>query len=116
MHELALAAGIIDVALRHARGRPVSVVRVRVGAMRQVVPDALAFHFEAVSAGTGCDGATLEVEPVAALLRCEACGRRWRPEEPTFRCPACRGANVALESGEELEVESIEVEEVEVSA
>jgi len=113
MHELALARAIRDTAARHAAGRRVSAVRVRVGAMRQVVPQSLCFHFDAVSRGSSLEGARLELEPVAARLRCEGCGQVWEPETPSFRCPRCAGAGVRLLSGEELRVESIDVEEEE---
>ena len=32
-------------------------------------------------------------------------------EGPVFRCPSCGGADVGIAAGDELEVESIEVEE-----
>jgi hydrogenase nickel incorporation protein HypA/HybF len=110
MHELALAAAIRDTALRHAEGQPVSAVRVRVGEMRQVVPGPLRFYFGAVSDGTGCAGATLELELVPARLRCQACGYGWRLAEPSFRCPSCGAAEFDADAGEELEIESIDVE------
>jgi len=62
MHELALSRAIVDAALRHAGGRPVEIVHVRLGSFRQAVPGSLAFYFEIVARGTGCEGAALEVE------------------------------------------------------
>jgi hydrogenase nickel incorporation protein HypA/HybF len=115
MHELALATAIRDTAVRHAGGRSISAVRVRAGALRQVVPESLDFYFGIVSHGTGCDGARLELEVIPAVLRCEACGRTWQPETPSFRCPGCGVARVELLSGEVLEVESIDIEEEEVA-
>ena len=50
---------------------------------------------------------------VAARLRCDGCARGWEIEVPAFRCPTCGTADVAVVSGEELEVESIEVSEIE---
>jgi hydrogenase nickel incorporation protein HypA/HybF len=102
----------VDTAVRHADGRPVSVVRLRVGRLRQVVPDSLAFYFEIVSRGTLCEGARLEQEQVPARLGCAPCEREWAIDLPHFRCPRCGGAEVAVISGDELEVESIDVEEV----
>lgn len=113
MHELALATAIRDTAARHAGGRPVSAVRVKVGAMRQVAPESLRFYFGVVSEGTGCGRARLELEAIPARLRCASCGRGWQAELPRFRCPRCGAAEVELLSGEELEVESIDVEEAE---
>ena len=111
MHELALATAVRDTALRHAEGRRVSTVRMRVGTMRQVVPDSLDFYFGVVARGTLCDGSRLELEVTPSVLRCEACGESWQPEVPSFRCPSCDGPKVELVSGGELEVESIDVEE-----
>jgi hydrogenase nickel incorporation protein HypA/HybF len=112
MHELAVATAIRDAVLRHAEGRRVSAVRMRVGTMRQVVPASLEFYFGVVARGTPCDGSQLELDVVPAAFRCLACGERWQPEAPRFRCPSCDGPNVELVAGEELEVESIDVEEV----
>ncbi len=43
-------------------------------------------------------------------MRC-ACGHEWELHEPAFRCPRCAGGEVTVLSGEELTVDSIEVEE-----
>ena len=102
MHELSLASAIIDTAERHAAGRPVSVISLRVGALRQVVPESLELYVEIVGRGTLCEGARLEIELVPARLAC--CGAEWEP--PSFRCPQCgRGGEVV--SGGEFLVESI---------
>ena len=112
MHELSVAAAVVDTVERHARGRRVTAVTLRVGHMRQVVPDSLSFYFEHVARGTVCEGARLEIEQVPAELRCEDCEQTWLPRDAAFRCPRCDGAG-RVERGEEMEVESIEVEEVE---
>jgi hydrogenase nickel incorporation protein HypA/HybF len=111
MHELSLAGAVIDTAERHAGGRRVTLVRLRLGELRQVVPDSLAFYFEFVARGTSCEGAVLEHETVAATLACGACEETWQLETASFRCPRCGSADAAVESGNEFEVESIEVEE-----
>jgi hydrogenase nickel incorporation protein HypA/HybF len=97
----------------------VTVVDARIGALRQVVPSSLGFYFGIVSRDTLCDGAELRQQLIAAELRCHACGQAWDPapkpvheelpELPTFRCPACWGAESDVLAGNELEVESIEV-------
>jgi hydrogenase nickel incorporation protein HypA/HybF len=65
MHELALSRAIVDAALRHAGGRPVSAVHVRLGSLRQAVPESLSFYFEIVARETDCEGAVLEIETLA---------------------------------------------------
>jgi hydrogenase nickel incorporation protein HypA/HybF len=114
MHELSVSSAIVDTAVRHAAGRPVTVVTVRIGHLRQVVPDSLAFFFDLVSRETVCEGARLEQVVVTARLRCGSCAREWDPEDALFRC-VCGAAGEVI-AGDELEVESIEVEEAACTA
>jgi hydrogenase nickel incorporation protein HypA/HybF len=111
MHELSISSAVVDTVVQHAAGRRVSVVTMTVGAFRQVVPDSLDFYFEIVSRGTVCEGARLEQVLVPLRLGCTSCGGEWEPEMPAFRCPGCGGSSVEVLRGDELEVESIEVEE-----
>jgi len=111
MHELSVATAVLNTALKHADDRPVSVVNLRVGRMRQVVPDSLRFYFEIVARDTPCEGARLELVEIETRLGCSDCPRRWSPEIPAFRCPDCGSANVEVLAGEELQVDYIEVED-----
>jgi hydrogenase nickel incorporation protein HypA/HybF len=122
VHELAIADAIVAAAERAAEGRPVTVVRVRIGRLRQVVPDSLPFYFDlAAELSPLCRGAELEWERVDSLLRCGASGEEWDPAPPPaneeaelivrFRCPACESSDHSVVSGDELTVESIDVEE-----
>jgi hydrogenase nickel incorporation protein HypA/HybF len=114
VHELSIASAVLDTALRHAGGRPVTVVSVRAGAMRQIVPRSLEFYFEIVARDTPCEGAALRLTEIATELRCGGCEARWSPLIPAFRCPACAGGDVAIVTGGELEVDYIEVDDIEV--
>jgi hydrogenase nickel incorporation protein HypA/HybF len=110
MHELSLSSAIVNTVVKHAQGRPVSVVSLRVGALRQVVPDTLDFYFGFVAQGTVCEDARLEQELVPARLRCGRCEQEWELDLPLFVCAGC-GAAASVVSGDEFEVESIQVEE-----
>ena len=128
MHELSLSSAIIDTVVRHAEGRPVSSVEMRIGRLRQVVPDSLSFYFEIVSRDTVAEGAELDLDLVDALMRCPSCSHEWDPapppaeeEEqimllPQFRCSACGEAGAEVLRGQEFEVDSIVVEEPAVPA
>jgi hydrogenase nickel incorporation protein HypA/HybF len=89
VHELSIADAVVDVAVRHAAGRRVLRVELRVGHLRQVVPSALTFAFELVAHGTPVEGAELVIVEVPAVGRCPACGVE--SELPGFplACPAC---------------------------
>ncbi|MGO9955205.1 MAG: hydrogenase maturation nickel metallochaperone HypA [Solirubrobacteraceae bacterium] len=113
MHELSLAGGVVNTALRHAGGQTVTVVSLRVGHMRQVVPDSLRFCFEIVARDTACEGAELRMTEVEVTLECRDCEHGWSPQGPAFRCPDCGSAAVTVTGGEELLIEYIEVEDKE---
>ena len=110
MHELSLAGAIVEIARRHAAGRPVVRIDVKVGHLRQVVPDALEFAFALTSEGTELEGAELALEEVPAAGLCRRCGTE--SELPGFplRCGACGGLDLELLRGEELLVDALELE------
>jgi hydrogenase nickel incorporation protein HypA/HybF len=111
MHELSIATAIVDTATRHAEGRQVALLAVRVGALRQVSVDSLRFYIGIVAREGVCEAARLELTEVPLRLRCRDCGREWEPGEPEFRCPHCRPGSVEVTAGEELEIDYIEVQE-----
>ena len=110
MHELAIAESLVAIAERHAAGRRVTRVEVQVGHLRQVVPSALEFAFELVAQGTVLDGAELALVEVPVAGRCRSCGTESRPEGFPFTCRVCGGWDVAVTAGEELRVESLDLE------
>jgi hydrogenase nickel incorporation protein HypA/HybF len=111
MHELSIAEGVVDVAVRHARGRRVTAVELKVGHLRQVVPSALEFAFELVAQGTPVEGARLVLEQVPAKVACRACSAEGEVGDFPLACPDCGGLDVEVVGGEELLVDSLELEE-----
>jgi hydrogenase nickel incorporation protein HypA/HybF len=111
MHELALADSIVEIAKAHGGRRRVRSVSVVVGALRQVVPGALAFAFALLTEDTTLEGAVLQVRTVPAVVRCRACGAASEQDGFPLSCRACDGADVEVTAGAELLVEELEVEE-----
>ena len=113
MHELAIAGHIVDIAARHADGRRVTRVFLKVGHLRQVVPPALSFGFDLVAQGTSVEGAELVLEGVPAAGLCHKCAAESRLEAFPLLCGACGSSELEILQGEELYVESLEMEELE---
>ena len=111
MHELAIAQSMFEIARRHARGLRVTRVDVRVGRLRQVVPTSLSFAFEVIAQGTELEGAELVIEQVPAAGTCRECGSHTVLPDFPLMCSACGGLDVDVTEGEELQVDSISVEE-----
>lgn len=111
MHELSICRSIAGIVTRHADGRPVRTVHLRVGHLRQVVPDTLAFCWTMVTADTPLDGARLEVESVPATARCTACGETTTLSAPILVCGRCGGTAVTLLTGEEFMLTTLDLAE-----
>lgn len=111
MHELSIAGALVDIATRHAAGRQVTVVEVKVGHLRQVVPSALEFAFQLVAEGTPVEGARLELKEIAAAGRCRACQTETEMDGFPLACGRCGSLDVEVVRGEELLVDALELEE-----
>jgi hydrogenase nickel incorporation protein HypA/HybF len=111
LHELAIAESVVHIASRHADGRQVTRVYLKVGHLRQVVPSALAFSFELVAQGTSVEGAELEMEEIPVTGKCRGCGAESRLAGFPLQCAACGAFDLEILQGEELYVESLELEE-----
>jgi hydrogenase nickel incorporation protein HypA/HybF len=108
MHELAIAQGVIDVVTGRLPGTTVTEVRLEVGALSGVVADSLRFCFDLAAEGTPLAGARLDITEPAARCSCRSCHRDFTPDGPLPLCP-CGSADVAVLTGEELRILSVEV-------
>ena len=111
MHEISIAESIVEISARHANGRRVTKVYLKVGHLRQIVPSALAFSFELVAHGTSVEGAQLEMEEIPVKGKCRKCSAESRLESFPLQCKACGASDLWILEGEELYVESLELEE-----
>ena len=112
MHELSICGSIADIVTRRAAGRPVKVINVRAGQLRQIVPDTLVYCWELVSADTPLAGSRISVESVPARIRCRACEQVTDVGAvPVFACGGCGGFDAEVVSGEEFLITSLELEQ-----
>jgi len=90
----------------------IDAVHLKVGAMRQVIPEIMHFAFDISIKGTALEGAQLFLEEVPLKKKCMECGNIWTENDASlFLCQNCGSADVDLLEGMELELESLEVEE-----
>lgn len=111
MHELSICQSITRVVERHAAGGTVRTVRLRVGELRQIVPDTLTYCWGLVTEGSDLEATTLEIERVPAAIRCRSCDHVHTLTAPILVCPACRTQDVEIVSGEEFLITSLELAE-----
>ncbi|VBB43866.1 putative hydrogenase nickel incorporation protein HypA 2 [uncultured Desulfatiglans sp.] len=114
MHEMSIAQGLIDILheeMSKYRAERLRRVKVRIGELSGVVPEALSFCFNVIVEGTELDGARLELERVPLEGRCRACGACFRIRNYAFQCPECGDASIEIVSGRELSIVEMEVDE-----
>lgn len=114
MHELAIANSIVNTVLGEAKKgqyKTITAIGLRIGALTDIVPEALEFGFSAITAGTLLEGAKLEIENVPVLGRCGACREAFEVKGFVFACPGCGSSNIEVEQGQELDIVYIEVDD-----
>jgi hydrogenase nickel incorporation protein HypA/HybF len=118
MHEMALTTNLLQLVReemqKHGASRLLRV-RVRCGALSNVVPEALSMAFEVLTQGTEWEGAFLDVQTEAVRLACGECGKEFTPEAVASSvfapCPHCgQEFGHGVLSGKSLYLEHLEVE------
>ncbi len=113
MHELSIAASIVDLVQEEAarRGVRVLAIHLKLGPLSGVVREALAGSFELAAAGTPLKCSTLVIEDTPIVVFCPTCKTRRIPVSMQFmRCPECETPAGEILEGAELQVCALEVE------
>ena len=110
MHELSIAAALVRQALDVARENNlarIEALEVELGALQQVVPEALDLAFQAESRDTPAAGAVLHLVEVPMRARCRSCGKAYAPDIDCFRCEACGRADPEIVEGRDIILKSL---------
>jgi hydrogenase nickel incorporation protein HypA/HybF len=111
MHELSIASSILDLARRHMPdGTVLRSVKIRVGPMRGIEPQAMEFAWRACTQGSSAEKTLLELESIPWRLHCSRCGTEFDSVDLYTAC-ACGASQVHPVGGDELLLVSIEVDE-----
>ncbi len=114
MHEVGIAASILESVEAEARRRPdtrFAAVGVRIGELSNVDKDALDFAFEALTRKTPLAGLRLEVEWRPRRQRCLDCSQEFVVRELNLHCPSCGTDKTSCIGGTELDIAYLELEE-----
>src|SRR5271156_3079357 len=108
MHELGLCSSIVDAVEKRAGERQGAAIRVRVGRLHHVHPEAFEQSFEVAALGTVAEHARAELVLLPVRARCGLCLAEWECDQPPLGCPTCGSVEVDMTGGDELLLESIE--------
>ena len=117
MHEMSIVQALIEqvgseVEKSGQRGRVVGLDLV-VGRLSGVHADSVRFAFELLAPGTMLDGAALHIAEPLATSHCQICGVDTPVEELVMRCLACGSEQITITGGQDLLLQTIELEDEE---
>ena len=112
MHEMSLMESvreIVDEAARANGASRVAAVRLRIGALAAVDPEALRFAFDVVMRGGPAEAATLEIASTPGAAWCWDCTRSVALGAGEVACPECGGHRLEITAGTEMRVHEIDL-------
>jgi len=113
MHEMSLAAGVLQIIEEHSvqHGfQRVSAVFLEVGELAGVEVEALRFAFDAVTRGTLAEGARLEIDTLPGQGWCLQCSDTIALSQLYDACPCCGSYQIQVTGGTEMRVKELAVD------
>ena len=112
MHEFSIMQEVAEMAVTRAEeagADKIHLIRLRVGKLSGVVPEAMRFVHEVAVEGTIAEGATLEIEDGPIICSCDTCETDFESGNALFLCPKSETVSHEVRSGRELELLNMEI-------
>lgn len=110
MREFNITQNLLDAAIKKARSRQILNVHLRIGSFSEEREESIRFYWRDLAKGTPGDGATLHFEYVNADMKCFGCGGVLVFDDGSSICSYCQNDSLHGSSGDDVKLESIEVE------
>jgi len=112
MHELSVCQALVEQAELIARERQARVIRLmlQIGPLSGVESELLRRAFPLASAGTCCEGAALEILAAPVTVYCPDCMVTSEVAANKLLCPECGNWRTSLASGDEMVLQTVELE------
>ena len=108
MHELSITRSVVAIVSERAAGQRVTRLRLEIGSLAAVMPDAIRYCFDICARDTTLAGAELQIDEIPGRAVCTDCGLEVRLSALTGRCPTCGKPNLRLIAGRELNIKEME--------
>lgn len=108
MHELSIANAIVEACAERASGSRVVRVRLEIGKLSCVLPEAVRFSFDVCAKDTVVEGATLEIIETPGRAVCRDCDSEVTLVRLIGQCD-CGSTDLRILAGEELKVREMEL-------
>ena len=108
MHELGITRNIVAIVTENAGEQQVKSVTLDIGKLAAIMPDAIRFCFDVCSKDTLLEQATLEINEIPGMGRCNSCGEEFELDQLFGHC-SCGSHHITCIAGEELKIKEMEV-------
>jgi len=113
MHELSVTESVLDIACKYAeeaQAKKVTDIYLVIGKLSSIVDDSVQFYWDFISKNTICENSQLHFERIPATLLCTECDQQYTLDNDLMPCPNCGSAKVRVLSGDEFNLDSIEIQ------
>ena len=110
MHEFSLTQNLLDIAVKNADSKRIVSVNLLIGPFSDEREESIEFYWRDLAKGTVGEGAKLNFQHVKAEMKCLACGGTFSLEDDQSICIYCQSDRLQLLSGDEVKLQSIDVE------
>ncbi|MEB3310555.1 MAG: hydrogenase maturation nickel metallochaperone HypA [Snowella sp.] len=111
MHELGITENILEIALQQAQGKKIYQITLEIGQLTAILPDSIAFCFEACRQDTPLAATRLKIIEIPGRARCRQCQAEFAIAEPFGLCE-CGSIDLDFIQGQELQIKELEMEEL----
>jgi hydrogenase nickel incorporation protein HypA/HybF len=104
---------VLEIASRHAQqaqAARVTDIYLVIGRLSSIVDDSIEFYWNIITKNTICEDAKLHFKRLPAELICLDCDFTYQLTDELTSCPDCGSARVRVLSGDEFQLESIEIQ------
>lgn len=112
MHELSVTESVLEIACKHAvkaGAIKVTDIHLVIGQLSSIVDDSVEFYWQMITKDTLCEDSKLHFKRVPAELVCLECGHQYELIQELMPCPNCGSARIRVLSGDEFNIDSIEI-------
>lgn len=110
MHEFRITQKLLDLALKEAKTRRIVNVNLLIGSFSEEREESIQSYWQDLARGTPGEGAELHFQHVKADLKCIGCGGALSLGDEGSICKYCQNDHWQLLNGEDVKLDSIEVE------
>ena len=114
MHELSVCQGmlrVVDKVMEEHPGARLQRIYLDIGKGSTIEPLLLREAFAVITSGGEHEGVELVVNEIPLVGRCSSCDRTFEYKEMALGCPDCGSTAITIESGLELNVRELEIDE-----